>query len=272
VNKEDFFISGFQNSFIGDDGAVVGGLVYSKDLFCEGVHFRREWMSLTQIVQKSFLVNISDTIVMNAKPKYALIGIKIPKNLSKKELLEINRAFLEIATLYNIKIIGGDTIAGDKLDISITIISTTKNPIYRKGLKIGNYLAFTGNLGESLRDLNKLFKNQKISKNSKFIKPILKDNFFYKASKVISSALDISDGLHKDLSRLGKINNLGFKFLKKIKKNKICSGEEYEILFSFNPKNLQKIKSIAKQTKTKITIFAIAKRAKFKNLCKENHF
>ncbi len=272
MNKEDFFISGFQNSFIGDDGAVVGEFVYSKDLFCEDIHFKREWFSLTQIVEKSFLVNISDAIVMNAKPKYTLIGIKIPKNFTKDELLEINAAFKKIASLYNITIIGGDTIAGDKLDISITIISQTKNPIFRKGVKVGDYLAHTGELGESLKDLNRLFMGQKISKNSKFIRPKLKDKFFYKVAPFINSALDISDGLYKDLSRLGVINQIGFKFIKKFKKNEACSGEEYEILFSFNKKNLQKIKAIAQKTKTKITIFAIAKRGKFKNQCKENHF
>ena len=272
MNKEDFFISNFKNSYIGDDGAVVDKFVYSKDLFCEGIHFKREWMSLEEIAIKSFLVNISDVIVMNALPKYALLGVKIPKNFTKTELKRLNCAFLKIAKEYNIKIIGGDTIAGDKLDISITIISSVKNPIYRKGLKIKEYLAFTGHLGESLKDLKKSLRGCNISKNSKFIKPILRDKFFYQASKYITSAIDISDGLYKDLSRLGEINQVGFEFLKNFDKKIGCSGEEYEILFGFKKQNMQKIINIAKKTKTKITIFAKAKRGKFKNLCKENHF
>ena len=33
MDKESFLISLFKNDFIGDDGAVVGERVYSKDLF-----------------------------------------------------------------------------------------------------------------------------------------------------------------------------------------------------------------------------------------------
>ncbi len=272
MNKEDYFISLFKNKHIGDDGAVVDEMVYSKDLFCEDIHFKRRWMSLKEIAKKSMLVNISDAIVMNAKPVYAMLGIKIPKNFSYKDIKELYLGFEEICKKYNIAMIGGDTIAGDKLDISLTIISKTKKPIKRIGIKKGDLIAYTGSLGSVRKDLKKLLKNEKIYKKSKFITPILKDKFFYKASKFIHSALDISDGLSKDLSRLGKINKLNFKFFKKISKNKICSGEEYEILFSFDKKYKDKILSLSKQTKTPVTIFAKAIRGKFKNICKENHF
>ena len=36
----------------------------------ENVHFKKEWMSLKQIAYKSMIVNISDAIVMNAKPLF----------------------------------------------------------------------------------------------------------------------------------------------------------------------------------------------------------
>ncbi len=272
MDKESFFISNFSNKFIGDDGAVIGDLVYSKDLFCENIHFKREWMSLDEISYKSMLVNISDVIVMNAKAKYALIGIKIPKNFTPYQLKELSSGFLKAAKEFDIKIIGGDTVAGDKLDISITMISKTKKPIFRSGLKVGDLLAFTGELGGVKKDLKKLQRGLKINKGSKFKKPILKDEFFYKASPFINSALDISDGLYKDLSRLSKINHVGFKFFKKIPKEIFSSGEEYEILFSFTKRNLAKIKYISKITKTPITIFAKAKRGSFKQKCKEHHF
>ncbi len=272
MNKEDYFISLFKNRYIGDDGVVIDNIVYSKDLFCEDIHFKKEWMSLKEIAKKSVLVNISDAIVMNSKPLYLLLGIKIPKAFNYKQIKELSKGFIEVCKEYDIKIIGGDTVAGDKLDISITVISKVKNPIKRKGIKKGFLFAYTGTLGESKRDLKKLLQGKKVSKNSKFIKPKLKDKFFYKASKYISSALDISDGLYKDLSRLASANKIGVKFIKNFPKSVTCSGEEYEILFAFDKRYKDKILSIAKQTKTPITIFAKAKKGKFKNLCKENHF
>ena len=272
MNKEDYFISLFKNRYIGDDGAVIKDMVYSKDLFCEDIHFKREWMSLRDIAKKSIFVNISDAIVMNAKPKYMLLGIKIPKEFSYKQIKELNEGFKEVCKEYYIKIIGGDTVAGDKLDISVTVISEAKKAIKRKGVKKGYLFAYTGTLGESKKHLKKLLQGRKVSKNSKFVKPILRDKFFYKASKYISSALDISDGLYKDLSRLTEVNKTGVKFFLKLSKDKICSGEEYEILFAFDKRYKNKILSIAKKTKTPVTIFAKAKRGKFRSLCKENHF
>ena len=86
MGKEEYFISKFTSATIGDDGAVIGDRVYSKDLFCEDIHFKRSWMSLAQIAKKSMLVNISDAIAMNATPKQALIGIVIPAHFSHKNL------------------------------------------------------------------------------------------------------------------------------------------------------------------------------------------
>ncbi len=69
------------------------------------------------------LVNISDAISMNAVPKYALLGLALPKNLSENEIKALQKGFLKTARKFNIKIIGGDTISNDKIDISLTIIS-----------------------------------------------------------------------------------------------------------------------------------------------------
>ena len=45
---------------IGDDGVLLGDFVVANDAFFEGVHFKREWGSLESLIQKSFLVNLSD--------------------------------------------------------------------------------------------------------------------------------------------------------------------------------------------------------------------
>ena len=95
MNKEDFFIKQISNSkYNGDDGAFIDGYVYSMDAFFENVHFKKDWIdknfiSLKQIAYKSMLVNISDAIAMNAKPKYALISIAIPKSYTNENLKEL---------------------------------------------------------------------------------------------------------------------------------------------------------------------------------------
>ena len=275
MNKEDYFINQFKsnkNTVIGDDGAVVGSYVYSMDAFFENVHFKREWMSLKQIARKAMLVNISDAIVMNAKPKYALLSVAIPKDFTKKELEELAKGFKNIAKKFDIKIIGGDTISNEKLDISITIISKSKKPIYRKGLKQNQLLCYTQELGSCKKDLEALLERKEISKKSKFLKPKLHPEFFYEVAPFVKTATDISDGLFFELERMSKINKLGFEFFDDIPKELACSGEEYEILFSFEKKDLKKIEQIALKHNIKLNVFAKAKKGTFTNTCKSHHF
>ena len=273
MNKEEYFIKQFSNNkVIGDDGAFIDGFVYSMDAFFENVHFKKEWMSLKQIAYKSMIVNISDAIVMNAKPLYALLSVAIPKSYTNEDLKELSKGFKKAAREFGIQIIGGDTISNEKLDISVTIISKTSNPIYRNGVKSGDLLCYTGTLGLCKRDLERLFKNKEITKNSKFLKPVLNPDFFYEIAPLINASLDISDGLFFELERLSKASNVGFEFFHDISEDIGTSGEEYEILFSFNKKNLEKIKKIALKHKVKLNLFAKAIKGKYTTICQNHHF
>jgi len=277
MNKEDFFIKQFipskaKNNFIGDDAAVIGKDVYSMDAFFENVHFKREWMTLKQIAKKAMLVNISDAIVMNAKPKYALLSVAIPSSYSLKDLEELASGFKKVAKEYNIKIIGGDTICNNKLDISITIISQSLAPVYRTGTKPKDYVCYTGELGRCKKDLEALLAGEKIGKKSKFIKPKLKPAFFYEIAPYVNSALDISDGLFFELERLSKANKIGFNFMKELNMDLASSGEEYEILFTYSKKNKKIIEKIAKKHKITLNTFAKACEGEYKSQCKNHHF
>lgn len=273
MNKEKFFIKNISNSkYIGDDGAFIDGFVYSQDAFFENVHFKKEWMSYEQIGNKAMLANISDAISMNALPLYALITAALPPQMSHEDILSLQKGLKKAAKKYNVEIIGGDTVANSKLDLSITIISKSDKPIYRKGLKKGHLLAYTGKLGDSLRDLNALFAGKKIAPNSRFYAPKLRREFMYKAAEYMSFCMDISDGLFKELERVSEINGVGYEFLKPIAKEVGCSGEEYELLFGFDEGDLSKILEVSKNTKTKVTVFARAVRGSFTCDCKEWYF
>ncbi|MBZ7934959.1 thiamine-phosphate kinase [Campylobacter sp. W0065] len=272
MNKEDFIIQAFLNEKNGDDGAIINQWCYSKDLFFENIHFKREWLTLEQIATKAMLVNISDAIVMNAEPKYALLGLALP-NLNNEEIKALQKGFLKTAKKFGIQIIGGDTIYNDKIDISITIISKIrKKAVFRKGLKIGHLLAYTGKLGESLKGLEILQNGGKLNLNHRFIKPKLRSDFFYEIAPFISCAMDISDGLSKDLSRLLVKNECGIEWLKKLDDYTLYSGEEYEILFAFDKTQYLNIEQIAKKHHVKLNIFAKAVKGKYEFSGREHHF
>ena len=274
MNSEDFFIScmGRYSRNIGDDGAVIGNQIYSKDAFFENVHFKRKWLSPYQIAAKAMMVNISDAVAMNAKPKYALLSVAMPKTLTKHEMKELARGFQETAAKFAIEIIGGDTISNTKLDITITIISESNKPLYRKGLKRGDLLCYTGKLGTSNRDLKRVMRGGSLHVKSRFISLHVRDEFIASSYPLLRVGMDISDGLFSDLEKLSKLNSYGFHFDKKIIKSVGCSGEEYEMLIAIAKRNRIALIRRAEQMRVPLTIFAKVKRGRFRNPCKAHHF
>ena len=272
MNLENYFISQFTNKHIGDDGALIGRTVYSKDAFFENIHFKTKWMNHYQIARKAMLVNISDAIAMNATPLYVLLSVAMPKSISKEEMCELARGFEDVASEFGCEIIGGDTISNTKLDITITVISQTAMPLKRSGLRDNYMLGYTGKLGQSKKDLSRLLNLGTVHKKSKFLDIKLRQKFIQRSTRLLSSGMDISDGLFSDLDKLATLNRVGFKFYKNISKSIGCSGEEYEMLVGFDRRHKKAVLRRAIQSRTNLTIFANTQRKKYINRCKSHHF
>ncbi len=272
LDKEDYLIDTLSSPYIGDDAAVDGNTLYSMDAFFEDVHFKRSWMSMAQIGKKAMLVNISDAIAMNAEPKFALVTVSLPKEITLLEIDELTQSLEQTAKAYGCEIIGGDTVGGDKLHLSITIVSKSETPLLRRGLKEGDLLAYTGVLGESKRDLDALFRGEKISKGSRFFEPTLRAEFISKSRAYLRVGMDISDGLYCDTNKLLDINKYGFDSLSDIDDAVGLSGEEYEMLIGFDKTHLKQIESVAKTLNMPLTIFAKVAKNKKRFSCKSHHF
>ena len=271
-DKEAYLIERLSSGRIGDDAAVIGKTLYSVDAFYEDIHFRRAWMSPYQIAKKAMLVNFSDAIAMNAHPQYALLSLCIPKDMDKEEIDALMRGFEETAATFDCEIIGGDTVGGDKLHVSITIISHSEAPLYRKGLKEGDLLAFTGTLGESKRDLERLFAGKEIADDSRFLEPKLRSEFIYRSRHLLCVGMDISDGLYCDTNKLLDINKYGYKILENINDKMGFSGEEYEMIIGFAGADYVEIKSIANALHTPLTVFAEVAKNSERFPCQSHHF
>ena len=139
MDKENFTIECFGNAYIGDDAAVLGKQVFSKDIFAENSHFKHGWLSLEEIGYKAMIVNFSDTIVMNARPKFALLGLSLPKNFTPQQIKELSGGINRACEEFGVKIIGGDTISSKILNISVSVIGELNGKaVLRKNAKYGD--------------------------------------------------------------------------------------------------------------------------------------
>ena len=271
-DMESYLISQLTSRYIGDDGAVVGDMVYSMDAFCEGVHFQRAWMTPAQVGTKAMLVNLSDAIAMNADPLYALVSVSIPKDFDYEQTDALLKALEVTAAHYGCEIIGGDTVGGERLHLSITIISKSDNPLLRTGLKEGDLFAYTGTLGRSRRDLERLMRGESVESTSPFFVPPVRQKFVKEARAYLRCGMDISDGLFCDTNKLLEANEMGAEIFTNINYEIGFSGEEYEMLVAFDPAHKERLQAIAKTNGTTLTVFGEAAKNDFRFPCKSHHF
>lgn len=272
MDKEAFLISRLDSKYIGDDGAVIGEWVYSADAFCEGTHFLREWMSPRQIGRKAMLVNLSDAVAMNADPHYALVTLSIPRDMPEAEIAELAQSLQEAAAEYGCEIVGGDTVGGERLHLSITIVSRSEAPLLRQGLRVGDLLAYTGELGGTGRDLEILLSGGEVPPDSRFFEPVLRRVFVREARPWLRAGMDISDGLYCDTNKLLDANGLGMEAVQEIPPEIGQSGEEYEMLVAFAPGDRQRIEALAQKAGTSLTVFGRVADNGFRYPCHSHHF
>ena len=231
----------------------------------------------SDIARKSIVSSVSDFASKGIIPKFCIISVTLPKNISKKQVVRLSTGFNKACKEFNLKLLGGDTNEGKEIVIHSVLFGLPDKVIPRNGAKIGDIIITTGPFGyqaSALDIMNKKRKTTKefLTKSKKlFFKPIPRLKFGYFARNLISSSIDSSDGLSTCLNELSNQSKKQFIITKLpvnsdlidfSRKNKINftkfvlnGGEEFELVCTVSSKNLSKIYKIAK--KQKITLFEI---------------
>ena len=264
-----------------NDGAYLNisqnnKIVVSNDTVVEGVDFFTH-DSADSVAHKIICCNLSDISSMGAVPYCFSLSLGLPKKISKKWLHSFSSKILKLQKKYKFFLLGGDIAQTKDIVISATFFGKiSKSKIMRRdGAKINDDIWVTGNLGNSFAGLmlktNTIKANQSIKKF--FIKKYLYPNPCMIGNKlriIATSAIDISDGFYGDLDKILLQKNLGANIflesipilpklknlirLNKITMNKLLSaGDDYEILFTSNPKKRNFINALSKKNKIKIT-------------------
>ncbi len=227
----------------GDDAALLRNfkqeIVFCGDMLIEDVHFKLKDATFFDIGYKSVARTLSDIAAVSAVPKYIGISLALPKKYSSK-IKEFLSGVEVLLKRFKIDLVGGDLSCSKKIFVDVWAIGfVEKNRfVKRSGAKPGDSIFVTGTLGGSYK-----------GKHKKFLPLIEKSRKLTKEFK-INSMMDISDGLAVDLYRILKESKVGAKiYQKQIPLSKdaltledgLYSGEDYELLFTANPKNKQKL-------------------------------
>jgi thiamine-monophosphate kinase len=254
--------------------------VITTDMLVEGVHFDLMYTPLKHLGYKSVVVNLSDIYAMNAVPTQITLSVAISNRFSLEAIDEFYEGVYAACNKYGVDLIGGDTTSSQKgFIISVTALGEVAADKYvlRSTAQKGNLICVSGDLGAAYIGLLFLEREKKIFLESPGVQPDLEDEsyvigrllkpearkdvieFFTKDEITPTSMIDISDGLSSDILHIGKQSNLGivlyedkipiaeemrkaaFKFQIDPTVCALSSGEDYELLFTIDQNDYDKI-------------------------------
>jgi thiamine-monophosphate kinase len=190
---------------IGDDLAVLklpadDLLLVGVDQMMDGVHFDSAIHTPRAIGRKAMNRNLSDCAAMACLPAAALATICLPKGVGEDYARELYLGMTEAGQPFDCPVVGGDTGSwSGKLVVSVTILgrSAGVEPVTRSGAKPGDTIYVTGPLGGSILGRHMTFE------------PRVKLARYLAGSGTITSMIDLSDGLSRDLANVCRQSGVG---------------------------------------------------------------
>jgi len=258
-------------------------ILVSTDLLTEGVHFDLSFMPLKHLGYKAVVVNLSDIIAMNARPSQITVSLGVSNRFSVEAIAELYSGIKLACKNYNVDLIGGDTTstaAGLVLSITVIGFADENEIVYRNGAKENDLVCVSGDLGAAYAGLMILEREKTVFEANPEVQPELSGNDYIlerhlkpearvdilqilKDVKVMpTSMIDISDGLASELKHICKQSKVGATLYEaKLPIDQktwdsarslnmdpttyaMNGGEDYELLFTIQQKDYDKIKNL----------------------------
>lgn len=256
-------------------------LLVSTDMLVEGVHFNLMYAPLKHLGYKAVSSNLSDIYAMNGTAEQITVSIAVSSRFPAEAIDELYEGIKLACSMYHVDLVGGDTTSSlSGLVISITAIGRAKNKaiVYRNGAKENDLLVVSGDLGAAYMGLQLLEREKEVFKANPNIQPDLEGHDYLlerqlkpEARKDIvsllsdlgvqpTSMIDVSDGLASEIMHLCKSSKVGCHLYdEKIPIDPdtyhtavefnldpitcaLNGGEDYELLFSIQQSDYDKIK------------------------------
>ena len=255
--------------------------VVSTDMLVEGIHFDLAYSPLKHLGYKAIAVNLSDIYAMNATPKQVTFSMALSNRFSVESLEELYAGVQAACDRYKVDLVGGDTTSSSSgLILSVTAIGQGEKDklTYRNGAKVGDLICCSGDFGAAYLGLQLLEREKQIYQSSPGVQPNLEGQNYpigrqlkpeprrdiidaFRNNKLIpTSMIDVSDGISSELHHICRQSKVGA-FIEEsgvpihpdvemlaIQFNldpiscALSGGEDYELLFTINPNDIEKVK------------------------------
>jgi len=268
---------------IGDDAALVESapgrqLILTTDLSVEDVHFTRRTHPPRSIGHRALARSLSDVAAMGGTPRFTLISLAISPDITRLWIRRFYEGLSKLAARYRTVIVGGDTatnVARIFADVAVLGEVPRGEALRRSGTRPGDQLFVSGRLGLSRLGLELLQSGSagalerrrhgrgwrgnrgNVAENPVdahlYPQPRCALGRYLSARRLVSAAVDLSDGLSTDLNRLCQASGVGARvWAGRIPGPEVSpparslelalhGGEDYELLIAVPPRNLSRI-------------------------------
>jgi len=238
--------------------------LFTTDTVVEGVHFTRATIPWRDLGWKSLASNISDIAAMGGLPLYALVTLGLPSETEVEDLKELYGGMLEAGNKYGVAVVGGDMVRSPVVFITVSLTGVHPGrPMLRSAARAGDRVAVTGPLGGSGGGLRLMLDGLAappeaaghLRRCHRRPEPAVAEGRVLADAGVLA-AMDVSDGLADDLSKLCRASGLSARvysdqvpvhpLLKQAFPDgfldlALAGGEDYVLLFTASPERMEKV-------------------------------
>ena len=270
--------SGFQLLVdAGDDTAAWrsggGTELYTTDTVVEGVHFTKDTIPWHDLGWKIIAANVSDIASMGGLPLYALITLGLPPDTDMAELETLYRGMVEAGNEYGVAIVGGDMVRSPTIFVTAGLTGVCDgDPMLRSTASPGDLVAVTGYLGSSAGGLHIMLNHLPVREGAaEYLKASHRrpdaciSQGLALSGQGVQTAMDISDGLVSDLSKLCKASGVAATlrtqdipvhpalreaFPQRYMDMALAGGEDYQLLFTAPGELMRRVLPVLPPTAT----------------------
>lgn len=197
-------------------------LIFKTDPIIEGVHFFAEDKPC-DIAWKALAVNVSDLAAKGARPLGYLMALRFPDVPDARWLADFTEGLECAQQQFGSRLIGGDTDQGaGPLTVAITMIGEMAKGRMRlrRGAAAGDLIYISGDLGDAALGLQLrldpgygerygVAMNDCDQARLRYLRPMPRLGLRAAVTTHARAAMDVSDGLGKDLDRMCRLSGLG---------------------------------------------------------------